>query len=103
MTYDQFKFCCLVFCKYFEGNTYGPIVNSVPFKNWSYGEHKIEVANSCFLYGYCFSTIDPEEHVIFFLDDTFLTFNIGNDYEYPKFETIKEFLKHFEIVLVDIV
>ena len=32
MTYNQFK-CCLVFCKYFEGNTYGPIVNPGSFKN----------------------------------------------------------------------
>lgn len=35
MTYDQFKFCCLVFCKYFEGKTYKNVItNGFPsFKN----------------------------------------------------------------------
>ena len=101
MTYEQFKYCCLVFCKYFEGNTFDKIVE--PNGVWNNGKNIIDVTNTCFLYGYCFSTINPEENVLFYFGENCFKLNINNGVEYPLFKTIKDFLKHFEICLKDIV
>ena len=95
MTYNEFKLCCTLFCKTFEGQKYGDIVK-----------------NCCSDDVHCIVPKLPKFKDRFFVLDTkcvmWLTYN--EELKMPlqfksslMFKCIQDFLDHFKIPLEDIV
>ena len=102
MTTKEFKMCCVVFCKFFEGRKYGEIVQDC-YKNDN--ELIIDVVNLTF------DTIGINENNDVRLENKlimwykFRTKEIeifsDSDNDIVKFKLVKEFLEYFKIPLED--
>lgn len=98
MTYNEFKMCCILFCKTFNGTKYGEIVkdcylgdadciisiNGIVFNEKWFG---------CFENRYLFSYIHSKHIIIIQLEEK----------QNIRFEYFEDFLNHFNIPLKDII
>ena len=96
MTYNGFKFCCLIFRKHFEGKKYGEVI-----ENGFYYVNDFIINNSLKIDGsrFCFKT---EETILYFFKNA-ININRPSYYGELFFNTIEDFLNHFKIPLKDIV
>ena len=96
MTYNEFKFCCMMFTKAFEGKKYGEVVKECYFgdKDCIISFEKLSFFNNIFGYG--------EQDYLFEYNIKVLSIQ---NYDTPNtlFKTIKDFLNYFEIPFKDIV
>ena len=95
MTYNEFKMCCILFCKTFEGKEYGEVV-----KNCYTRDKYIVVTKFPLFYGIGF---ELEVGCVMWWDDE-EELKIPTIFG-PKitFKTVKDFLNQFKIPLEDIV
>ena len=95
MTYNEFKMCCILFCKAFEGKKYGEVVKDC----YDIDENIIISLNACCIDDYSFFV---DGHRIF---DYIITkiLNIYIVADYISLKTYEDFLNHFKITFEDIV
>ena len=102
MTTKEFKMCCVIFCKFFEGRKYGEIVQDC-YKNDK--ELIIDVVNLTF--DNITKNIDVllENELIMwykFRTKEIKIFSDSNN-DIVEFKLVKDFLNHFKIPLEDII
>ena len=98
MTLNEFKFCCTVFCEYFEGRKYGDIVKQC----YTCDEDlTINVINNFYIVENFNSRMRIGDNMVFWFENGILAVVIGA----PDilFETIDDFLGYFKIPFEDIV
>ena len=98
MTENEFKFCCAVFCEYFEGRKYGDIVKQC----YKCDEDlNINVINNNYIVEKFNSRMRICDHMVFWFENGLFEVVIGA----PDiiFETIDDFLEYFKIPSEDIV
>ena len=102
MTIKEFKMCCVVFCKFFEGRKYGDIVQEC-YKNDD--ELIIDVVNLTFGNIRIAKNIDVllENELIMWYKFRTKEIKIfsDSDNDIVKFKLVKDFLNHFKIPLED--
>ena len=100
MTTKEFKMCCVVFCKFFEGRKYGKIVQEC-YKNDK--ELIIDVVNLTFENFTKNNDVRLENELIMwykFRTKEIKIFSDSNN-DIVKFKLVKDFLEHFKIPLED--
>ena len=95
MTYNEFKFCCLMFTKAFEGKKYGEVVKECHSmdKDCIISFEKLAYFNNCFGYS-------SHKYLFGFSIETLIVHN----YNIPSyiFNSTKDFLNYFKIPFKDI-
>lgn len=106
MTYNEFKFCCTVFCEYFEGRKYGDIVKQC----YTCDEDlPINVINNNYIVEKFTSIMRIGDNMVFWFGNMVFWFGNGLfkvvviDAPDIIFETIDDFLGYFKIPFEDIV
>ena len=104
MTIKEFKMCCVVFCKFFEGRKYGEIVREC-YKNDN--ELIIDVVNLTF------DNMDNNKNIDVLLENELIVWYrfrtkeiiicLDSNIDGWKFKLVKDFLNHFKIPLEDII
>ena len=98
MTFNQFKFCCIMFTKTFEGKKYGEIIDSCYIYDSdcliSLKEIKFTFSSKRFGYNIKPALFVYNRHAITIYKDSVADVNFYN---------IEYFLNHFKIPLDDIV
>ena len=96
MTYNEFKFCCLMFTKAFEGKKYEEVVKECYSmdKDCIISFGKLVYFNNCFGY-------NSRKYLFEFIIEILIVHNY-NTSSYI-FNSMKDFLDHFKISLKDIV
>ena len=96
MTFNEFKFCCLMFTKAFEGKKYGEVVKGcysmdkdciIAFEKQVYFNNRFGYSSRDYLFEFSIGRL------------------IVNNYNTPNnlFNSMKDFLDHFKIPFEDIV
>ena len=102
MTIKEFKMCCVVFCKFFEGRKYGDIVKQC-YKNDN--ELIIDVVNLTFDNFTKNNEVLLENELIMWY--SFRTKEIkiclDSNIDGRKFKLVKDFQEYFKIPLEDII
>ena len=96
MTFNEFKMCCILFCKAFEGKKYGEIIEGCyyEYSNLIIPKTPIVIKRNFVLDGayiWIFNTNDVSLYILI------TGSNISN------FKTLEDFLNYFKIHLEDIV
>ena len=120
MTIKEFKMCCVVFCKFFEGRKYGEIVQKC-HKNDK--ELIIDVVNLTFdnmdnnkiidVVNLTFDNMDNNKNNEVLLENELIMWYrfrtneikicLDSNIDGWKFKLVKDFLNHFKIPLEDII
>ena len=100
MTFNEFKFCCAIFCNNFKGIEYGNIVDDC------YREDYTIIVNNGLYYDYTYPYIvkvrlRPNDAYIMHYDSGNLV--VLKFSRNISLKTVKDFLNHFNITLEDIV
>ena len=99
MTYNEFKMCCVIFCKHFDGQKYGCVV-----KDCYNGDVDISI-NGCIRY----EIINSGELVRFYIDESYMArfdgkyFTVIGAVANLNFHNTIDFLEYFKIPSEDIV
>ena len=96
MTYNEFKFCCIIFRKHFEGKKYGEVIEN------GYQMLKHSVINKSLKINGCRFCFHNEDTILYFANNL-IYINRPYDFEDPFFITVKDFLNYFKIPFEDIV
>ena len=96
MTYNEFKMCCILFCKTFEGKKYGEVVNGCHIID----SHSRVTKFPEFDYGYFF--VLNQKCVMWWTYNEELKMPLQFKSSL-MFKSIQDFLSHFKIPLEDIV
>ena len=96
MTYNEFKFCCLMFTKAFEGKKYGEVVKECYSmdKDCIISFEKQAYFNNCFGYS-------SRDYLFEFSIERLMVHNDNTPNN--LFNSMKDFLVHFKISSEDIV
>ena len=104
MTTKEFKMCCVVFCKFFEGRKYGEIVQDCYMND---KELIIDVVNLTF------DNTDNNINIDVLLENELIVWYrfrtkeiiicLDSNIDGWKFKLVKDFLNHFKIPLEDII
>ena len=96
MTYNEFKFCCIIFRKYFEGKKYGEVIENCYYKMKNFTVNKSLKIDKC---RFRFIT---EDTILYFFNNK-ICINMPSSFENPSFKTSVDFLNYFKIPFKDIV
>lgn len=100
MTFNEFKFCCTVFCNNFKGMEYGNIVEDC------YREDYTIIVNNDLYYDYTISYIvkvrlrPNDAYIMHYVSEEFIVLKPTRN---TTLKTVKDFLNYFDITLEDIV
>ena len=94
MTYNEFKMCCVLFCKTFEGKKYGEVVKEC------YRVDSYSVVTKFPLFDNVYFVLE-DKCVMWWIDNEGLKIPLLTTSLY--FEKPKDFLNYFKIPLEDIV
>ena len=96
MTYNEFKMCCILFCKTFDGKKYGEVVKDC----YDIDENIIISLNACCII---------DEYSFFITDHCIFDYTVTDELNICTitnnlyFKTYEDFLNHFKITFEDIV
>lgn len=100
MTFNEFKFCCTVFCNNFKGMEYGNVIEECYIQDYTI------IVKNVLYYDYTNQDIvkvrlRPKNTYIMRYDSEELI--VLKRYRDTTLKTVKDFLNHFDITLEDIV
>lgn len=96
MTYNEFKFCCIIFRNQFEGKKCGEVIEYCfpVMRNFVIG-NTLKIDNIRFRF-------DTQETILYFQNE-YILINLLSRFKDPSFKTVEDFLNHLKITLKDIV